>query len=67
MQLRVLLLVASVAGSFGLAACSPKDNEPPAPKLFEGQRDALDKAKAVDAELQKRNEAQQKAMEQQPE
>lgn len=50
-----------------LAACSPKDNEPPAPKLFEGQRDALDKAKAVDAELQKRDEAQQKAMEQQAE
>lgn len=48
-----------------LAACSPKDNEPPAPKLFEGQRDALDKAKAVDAELQKRDEAQQKEIEQQ--
>jgi hypothetical protein len=48
-----------------LAACSPKDNEPPAPKLFEGQRDALDKAKAVSAEQQKQDEERRKAMEQQ--
>jgi hypothetical protein len=48
-----------------LAACSPKDNEPPAPKLFEGQRDALDKAKAVDAQQQKQDEERRKALEQQ--
>ncbi len=48
-----------------LSACSPNDNEPPAPKLFEGQRDALDKAKAVDAEQQKQDEERRKALEQQ--
>jgi len=48
-----------------LAACSPNDNEPPAPKLFEDQRDALDKAKAVDAEQQKQDEERRKALEQQ--
>lgn len=50
-----------------LAACSPSDNEPPPPKLFESQRNALDKAKAVDAELQKQEEERRKAMEQQAE
>jgi hypothetical protein len=48
-----------------LAACSPKDNEPPAPKLFEDQRNALDKAKAIDPALQKQDEEQRKALEQQ--
>lgn len=48
-----------------LTACSPNDNEPPPPKLFEGQRNALDKAKEVDAEQQKQNEEQRKAIEQQ--
>ena len=48
-----------------LAACSPNDNEPPAPKLFKDQRDTLDKTRAVDAELQKQDEAQRKAIEQQ--
>ena len=48
-----------------LGACSPNSDEPPAPKLFEEQRDALDKAKAVDAAQQKQNAEQQKAIEQQ--
>jgi hypothetical protein len=48
-----------------LGACSRNDNEPPVPKLFEEQRDALDKAKAVDAAQQKQNAEQQKAIEQQ--
>lgn len=50
-----------------LAACGPNDNEPPPPKLFEDQRDALDKAKALDSALQKQDEEQRKAMEQQTE
>ncbi len=47
-----------------LAACG-KSEDQPAPKLFEGQRNALDKAKAVGAEQQKQEEEQRKAMEQQ--
>ena len=50
-----------------LTACSPSDNDPPPPKLFESQRDALDKAKTLDAEQQKQAEEQRKAMEQQTE
>ncbi|MDP2759720.1 MAG: hypothetical protein Q8O64_04855 [Sideroxyarcus sp.] len=48
-----------------LNACSPNENPPPAPKLFEEQRNALDKAKAVEAEQQKLAEEQRKAIEQQ--
>lgn len=48
-----------------LIACGPNDNEPPPPKLFEDQRDALDKAKALDPALQKQDEEQRKAIEQQ--
>ena len=47
-----------------LTACSPSDNETP-PKLFEEQRDALDKAKAVDPAQLKQDEEQRKAIEQQ--
>lgn len=46
-----------------LGACSG-DNQP-APKLFKEQRDVLDKAKAVGPELQKQQEEQQKAADQQ--
>lgn len=48
-----------------LTACGPDKEQPPAPKLFEEQRETLDKAKAVDAEQQKQAEEQRKAMEQQ--
>lgn len=48
-----------------LSACSPNDNEPPAPKLFEDQRNALDKAKAVDPALQQQEEERRKALEEQ--
>lgn len=47
-----------------LGACGQGDN-PPAPKLFQEQRDALDKAKAVDPAAQKQDEEQRKALEQQ--
>lgn len=47
-----------------LAACKP-DNEPPAPKVFKEQRNALDDAKATGDEQQKQAEEQRKAMEQQ--
>ncbi len=48
-----------------LGACSPSNEEKPAPQLFKEQRDALDKAKAVEAEQQKQAEEQKKAIEQQ--
>jgi hypothetical protein len=46
-----------------LAACAP-DNQPP-PKIFKEQTDALAKAKALDAEMQKQNAERQKTIEQQ--
>lgn len=54
-----------------LGACSPnkddpnKDEKTPPPKLFEEQRDALDKAKTVEGTQQKQDEEQRKAVEQQ--
>jgi hypothetical protein len=49
-----------------LSACSPDNSEKtPSPKLFAEQRDALDKAKTVDAELKKRDEEQSKAIDEQ--
>lgn len=47
-----------------LTACGQSDNQP-TPKLFKDQRDALDKAKTVDATLQKQAEEQRKTTEQQ--
>ncbi len=49
-----------------LSACSPSNDEKsPPPQLFKEQRDALDKAKAVDAAQQEQAEKQRKEMEQQ--
>ncbi len=49
-----------------LTACSPGNEEKtPPPELFKQQRDALDKAKAVDAAQQEQAEKQRKEMEQQ--
>jgi hypothetical protein len=45
-----------------LAACGQSSDQPP-PKLFEEQRAALEKAKAVDAEIQAQAEKQRKAIE----
>jgi hypothetical protein len=47
-----------------LSACG-QSNDQPAPKLFKEQRDALDKAKAVDPALQQQNEEQRKTIDQQ--
>lgn len=47
-----------------LTACGQSSDQPP-PKLFEDQRAVLDKAKAVDAEMQAQAEKQKKALEQQ--
>lgn len=49
---------------FLLGACGRDDN-PPAPKLFKDQRDALDKAKTVDPAMQKQDDEQRKAIERQ--
>jgi hypothetical protein len=46
-----------------LLACSP-DNTPPA-KLFEEQRSALDKAKAVEETVQQQNQNMQQNLEKQ--
>lgn len=48
-----------------LGACSPSDNTPPKPKLFEQERNVLDKSKAVDAVQQQQTEAQKQAVEKQ--
>jgi major membrane immunogen (membrane-anchored lipoprotein) len=47
-----------------LGACGQSDAQP-APKLFKDQRDALDKAKTIDPAMQKQDEEQRKAIEQQ--
>jgi hypothetical protein len=47
-----------------LGACGKSDNQP-APKLFQDQRNALDKAKAVDPAMQQQNEEQRKEIEKQ--
>lgn len=49
-----------------LSSCSPDNSEKTPPvKLFAEQRSALDKAKTVDPEQQKRDEEQRKAVEEQ--
>lgn len=48
-----------------LGACGPGGNDAPPPKLFQDQRNALDKAKAVEPALQKQNEEQRKEIEKQ--
>ncbi len=45
-----------------LGACGQSSEQPP-PKLFEDQRAALEKAKALDAELQAQDEKQKKMIE----
>lgn len=52
-----------LASSLLLAACNPADDEPP--KLFESQREVLDKAKGVEAMQLEQAEKQRKAMEEQ--
>lgn len=48
-----------------LSACNPNNGEKTPPKIFEEQRDALDKAKAVDGAQQNQDGEQRKAIEQQ--
>ncbi|MBU1215200.1 MAG: hypothetical protein KKA63_08180 [Gammaproteobacteria bacterium] len=57
--------IAVILGFTLLCACSRNDTPPPAPKLFEEQRNALDKAKDVGAMQLDAAEQQRKAMEQQ--
>ncbi|MBU0621704.1 MAG: hypothetical protein KJ795_07640 [Gammaproteobacteria bacterium] len=54
-----------LASALLLSACSPGDEDHPAPKLFEDQREALDKAKAVEDKVLDQAEQQRKAMEEQ--
>jgi len=49
-----------------LGACSPSnEGKTPPPELFKQERDALEKAKAVDAAQQEQAEKQRKEIEQQ--
>ncbi|MBI5005729.1 MAG: hypothetical protein HZB95_01260 [Nitrosomonadales bacterium] len=48
-----------------LSACSPGDDDAPPPKLFEDQRQALDKAKEVNSIQLDAAEKQRKDIEQQ--
>ncbi len=56
--------IALILSVFLLNACGQKEDTPP-PKLFEDQRQVLDKAKEVAAQQQEAAEKQRKAMEQQ--
>jgi protein involved in sex pheromone biosynthesis len=56
-------LIVALCALMMLGACSPGNNETPAPKIFKQQRDALDKAKAVEPAQQQQDEAQRKASE----
>lgn len=58
MDIRTRLILASL---LLLAACGGDDQ----PKLFQDQREALDKAKAVEGKLLDQAEQQRKAMEEQ--
>lgn len=60
MKFTTLLIVLS---SLILLACGP-DKTPP-PKLFEDQRTALDKAKAVEGTVQLQNQNMQQSLEKQ--
>ena len=57
------LTIALVCSILLLGACGPGGKDAPPPKLFQDQRDALDKAKAVDGALQKQNDEQRKEIE----
>ncbi len=61
----MIFRTASLLALLLLTACSPDDNKTPPPELFKDQREALDKAKAVDPALQQKDEEQRKAIEQQ--
>ncbi len=48
-----------------LCACSPNDNSAPKQKLFEQERNVLDKSKAVDAAQQQQTQEQKDAIDKQ--
>ena len=56
--------IAAILFIFLLNGCGQKEDTPP-PKLFEDQRQVLDKAKDVGAQQQEAAEKQRKAIEQQ--
>lgn len=47
-----------------LTACSPQGDQPPAPKLLEQQRDALDQARTVEGTQQQQAAEQRQKIEQ---
>ena len=54
--MRLTLLLAALCGLL-LSACG-RDEQPPPPKLFESQRNAMDKAKGVEDTLQRQADQQ---------
>ncbi|HSI22368.1 MAG TPA: hypothetical protein VK959_05035 [Methylophilaceae bacterium] len=54
--MRLILLLAAFC-SFLLPACD-REEQPPPPKLFESQRNAMDKAKGVEDTLQQQADQQ---------
>jgi len=63
-SLFVITLFTIVLALAGISACSPPDKTP---KIAESQRQALDKAKTVEATINQQAEAQKKQLEQQSE
>lgn len=54
--MRLTLLLAALCGLL-LSACN-REEQPPPPKLFESQRNAMDKAKGVEGTLQQQADQQ---------
>lgn len=48
-----------------ISACSPNDSAPPKQKLFEQERNVLDKSKSVDALQQQQTDEQKQAIDKQ--
>lgn len=61
--MRLILLLAALC-SLLLSACD-REEQPPPPKLFESQRNAMDKAKGVENTLQQQADQQLQNIDQQ--
>lgn len=61
-----LLLLLPVLSALLLPACS-RDDQPPPPKLFEGQRNALEKSKGVEDQVLQQADQQRQEIDRQTE
>ena len=69
---KILFRLSVIAGMLALAACEQKPEPPPAlpktepaPKIFAPQRDALDRAKQVEGQMQEDANKRQEAIDEQ--